>query len=221
VGGIVVVLGAGLFLGNITGFFPTIPFAGGLVLTAGGVLVWAGSAACISARARALGSPMTVELPLTREMYDCMKTKAARYWRIFIPISVACLLFESILGGFFLTEDDPLGPLHIMGPAGMGLVGLFWGIFLLQGWLNQWDQREDSYLRTAGPMSVWEYNGMHYMKMYKYKFPMSNRMVSQVTKSYSGEVGWLEVDHTRRGHFIFEVRTADGRVIYRDLGYTP
>jgi hypothetical protein len=43
-GGLVFVLGVGLFLGNVTGLFPTFPFAGFLVMTLGGALLGAGAA---------------------------------------------------------------------------------------------------------------------------------------------------------------------------------
>src|SRR5262249_52279811 len=146
-----VVTGGVLFLGNVTGFFPTFPFAGYLFLTAGGVLLWAGSAALVSARSRALGSPTTVELPLTREMYDCLKANAARFWRVFIPITLGFLLLGLVFGGYVLAEDDPLGMLHIVGPIVLGLGGLVWGIFLIQAWINARDRREIFYLRTTGP----------------------------------------------------------------------
>src|SRR5262245_24384825 len=42
-GAVVFLLGAGLFLGNITGLFPTLPFAGYLVMTIGGLLLGAGA----------------------------------------------------------------------------------------------------------------------------------------------------------------------------------
>ncbi len=38
VGGIVFVVGAFLFLGNVIGFFPTVPLAGYLTMLAGGAL---------------------------------------------------------------------------------------------------------------------------------------------------------------------------------------
>jgi hypothetical protein len=44
-GALMVLLGAGLFLGNVTGLFPTFPFAGFLVMTAGGLLFGVGKSA--------------------------------------------------------------------------------------------------------------------------------------------------------------------------------
>jgi len=43
VGGLVFLVGAGLFIGNITGMFPTVPFAGFVVMTIGGAMVGAGN----------------------------------------------------------------------------------------------------------------------------------------------------------------------------------
>lgn len=43
VGGLVCLLGLGLLIGNITGLFPTFPFAGAIVLTIGSVIAGIGS----------------------------------------------------------------------------------------------------------------------------------------------------------------------------------
>ena len=43
VGGVVFVLGLGLLLGNVTGIFPTVPFAGFVVTTIGGAILGAAS----------------------------------------------------------------------------------------------------------------------------------------------------------------------------------
>jgi hypothetical protein len=42
-GGLVCLLGFGLFVGNLTGLFPTVPFAGFIVMALGGVIAGAGS----------------------------------------------------------------------------------------------------------------------------------------------------------------------------------
>ena len=42
VGGIVVIAGVGLLIGNMTGFFPTFPFAGFITMTVGGFIAGAG-----------------------------------------------------------------------------------------------------------------------------------------------------------------------------------
>jgi membrane-bound ClpP family serine protease len=42
-GSVVFVLGVGLLIGNVTGIFPTLPFAGFVVMTIGGAMVGAGS----------------------------------------------------------------------------------------------------------------------------------------------------------------------------------
>jgi hypothetical protein len=44
-GGLVFLLGVGLFLGNTTGLFPTLPFEGFIVMTVGGLLMGAGATA--------------------------------------------------------------------------------------------------------------------------------------------------------------------------------
>lgn len=44
-GSLVFVLGVGRLIGNVTGMFPTIPFAGYVVMAAGGAMVGAGNRA--------------------------------------------------------------------------------------------------------------------------------------------------------------------------------
>jgi hypothetical protein len=161
----------------------------------------------------------TVEMVSTAA-HQATLTRGVRFAiRLFAGFAVGCLaIFVGFGLALVLTSTAPDLAIGLGVPGGIG--GL---IALLIGGLGWWqvralrtDLRDGTFLRTTGPVRVTTIRHGSFLDLADRSFSVTYDVGRAATHA---EV--YQVDHSPRGHFVFELRDRAGEVVYRDKQYRP
>jgi hypothetical protein len=195
-----------------------------LVLAFGLVnLAWAAAAlVCppVTMREPVVEDSPTESLPLTPPMRDCLRAHAARGRRVVVLLTVGMgLLLFLLFGGMGAIQARTLQAFLVMGGLLGGTVWLpfaliLWGIFLWFDRKGRRDLREGTYRRTYGPLRVESFSAG---KGTAFALVLADRelLVDHRVAAKASGLPWGVVSYAPRGQFVFEVRDAAGRVVYR------
>ena len=172
------------------------------------------------ALAAAAATP-TVELPLGQAHHRAVSRALRRTVVLHASVSAATIAGLLLLGlvlrpAVSSPANDTFDPVVALGIGG-GVVGL---AAALGGWHRVDRLRRDgargSFLRTIGPVGLRSSGTTVIMELADRTFPVSQRVAWKVPTRFVGTV-----DHSPSAHLVFEIRDAEGAVLFRDGGYHP
>src|SRR5207249_3278601 len=79
------------------------------------------------------------------------------------------------------------------------------------------DLDESGYLRTSGPVSIRRLGSLALLHFAERSFLVETSVAARIA-SHGARQPWAQVDYTRHGHFVLDLRDACGASLYRAPG---
>jgi hypothetical protein len=149
-------------------------------------------------------------------MRNFLAARAAKSRRALLVISCVVPLVVLLVNGFLAKGIGPLETFRLFGPAGLVIACSSLVIALAIDWTTRRDLRKSVYVQTTGRITLWSARHGFSMSVAGRRFSLSFPMFQQLSGLREGEV-----DSTKYGNDILEVRASDGRVVFRHPGYHP